>query len=252
MMSIGDNYILCRNGTFEDEHKKAEIREYLKHNCHDISSSMYPVKENNICRLFDLWNISVINAQEIDDNNIKYDIFVCENDTEILRQHMDFLINIGIVVSFNISLWDGIVSGEIFHIKGVNKDRIYVPAKVEEEYLRFFKRNVSGKIRYIYLYNGNFVEVDEKNGEFIEEKDIKAGKRGSTTAKDMYEQITKPWSPAAVSYSVNMSNYGQWVCEQSVIVYDDIEVSIYGYGGTPEEAMKNSKDRIEWLKNYPF
>lgn len=250
MISANNGIIYCRIDAFKN--KFDEIIKYLTDKHSEISEDEYPDCEDSFRYLLNLLDMDVVSSDIVENNCIFYSVSVNTNDVNRLTSDLEFLLDVGVIQSLHISLWEDRFSGEIIYITGTNKDDIKIPIKVRNEYLKFFKYNVSGNICYVYIYNNHFVEVNEKKNGLIDIEDIKTGKIVDEQAGDMYENIRDPWDSSAISFNIYTNNFGQWVCEQNVIVYDSIEVSIYGYGSTPEKAIENSRERIKWLKYHQF
>lgn len=72
--------------------------------------------------------------------------------------------------------------------------------------------------------------------------------------------INSPWSQAHEKYIIKCNckdaytkieeeNELLWQCEYYVVGYDEITVSIYGYGNTAEESLKKCKELFTMLQD---
>ena len=71
------------------------------------------------------------------------------------------------------------------------------------------------------------------------------------------EWINSPWSYGCESYTVHrvLASNGEldekyeWVCEYTVVGYDEITSTLYGYGHTKEEAIDRVDKLFDYLQN---
>lgn len=65
--------------------------------------------------------------------------------------------------------------------------------------------------------------------------------------KDLFGMCENPWDSSAVSYYIQYID-GVHKCSMNIIVYDGVEIEVYGYGDSPEKALANVRDVYETLK----
>lgn len=71
--------------------------------------------------------------------------------------------------------------------------------------------------------------------------------------------LNSPWSQIHKSYTITCNcdsayihadfNKPLWRCEYTVMVYNEMTVSIFGYGDTETEALRNCKNLFKMLQN---
>lgn len=66
--------------------------------------------------------------------------------------------------------------------------------------------------------------------------------------------LAEPWSPSALSYIINYVDYKpeipedkRWIAQCDSIFYDFLESVAIANGSTPEEALKNAKELVEYV-----
>lgn len=59
--------------------------------------------------------------------------------------------------------------------------------------------------------------------------------------------MNDPWSDTSIHYNVfpNYQNPAEWVCQKTVIVYDNVEIVVAARGDTPQSAISNCEDFIK-------
>lgn len=71
--------------------------------------------------------------------------------------------------------------------------------------------------------------------------------------------INSPWSQAHKSYEIRCNgkdtytqmdeNEPAWECEYSIVGYDGISASVFGYGNTEVEALESCKSHFQMLQD---
>lgn len=142
------------------------------------------------------------------------------------------LFNSGYIKEYRFLCWENNLSDDFYIIEARQEMR-----KHHFEVASFI---VADKESFIYHVNDKYIESnnrDEYKGKEITEKEI-------------ITELDSPWCGTSTMYTISVNYPYQFhVCEYNVPVYDGIEVSLYGYGASPEEALKNVKDRQEHLRN---
>lgn len=60
--------------------------------------------------------------------------------------------------------------------------------------------------------------------------------------------LFSPWSDTSFGYSIERREDLLWQCTFNVVVYDDVEASIYSLAETPEKALKDLRTILMKLK----
>ena len=103
----------------------------------------------------------------------------------------------------------------------------------------------TGKIRdFLILPDGTILTAMENTDDFV------------TATEEMLDNlehcITDPWSAATYSYEIREidESIPVYVCEYFVECNDMVNVSVYGFGDTPNDALEDCQRYIELLKSF--
>lgn len=243
MTSIGHGIIRYNIGEFEKKYKSGEIKDFIDKKYGNLSDDC------DIKLLFKLLGISVISSDvNIKNNEIISEISCVSDNLNELGEIFAIMMKNGIINAVKIPFLENETSGKIsIVISASSANDKFI--KIIDRYNVFFTYYVGGIAKDVYLCEGKFYEVArEQCGNA--ENDIKNGKSESDAAKLMYDTITNPWDSMCRNYRLSFDDCGICECEYSVIVYDDLEVSIYGYGNNPKEAIDNIEKRIGFLRRF--
>lgn len=110
-----------------------------------------------------------------------------------------------------------------------------------------------GKIRdFLFLPDGTILTAMENTDDFV------------IATEEMLDNmgyfVTDPWSAATYSYEIRENikdSYSEidksipvYVCEYFVECNDMVNVSVYGFGDTPNDALEDCQRYIELLKSF--
>lgn len=109
--------------------------------------------------------------------------------------------------------------------------------------------------RFYYDKENRFEYYTDDFETFYEENDIKLT---DEDLEDWAAWLNSPWSYNHESYTIKVNcknaysqideNEPMWKCEYSIIGYDGIEASVFGYGNTEEEALEDCKINFQVLQ----
>ena len=111
---------------------------------------------------------------------------------------------------------------------------------------------------------GTFLFNKENNFEYYTDNFETFFKSDDTelTTEDLEEwavTLNSPWSQADEEYLITLNcknaytpmdeNEPIWRCEYTIVGYDCITATVFGYGSTDMEALEECKKHFQWLQN---
>lgn len=235
LKSISKDYIKFNISAFTPDGTNI-IKEIIKEYFKDNADAIEEIEDyDNINGLFSILGFTITSSKYDSDNegSIICHLITDTNYIDIIQEFLKKLYQKSIILEYIFKCWQSPLDTNYYTLTNKSDTWKKVP-------LLLFESKVSKDREYIYFIDNKFILSDKRNKYEGRE----------WTPKDIISELDSPWTPMSFSYLIQFSDsISTFMCEYEAYTYDAVSISAYGYGSTEEEALKNCKDRIAWIRD---
>lgn len=174
-----------------------------------------------------------IKSKSVLDNDFKYGVAVNTTLKDVVEQILLTLGEKKMVTKYDLTCWSGEYADSVYEIFTSVND-----GKWQKKPLLLSVMYVDGGRSWYYSVDGKIIESAQEN--------VYIGLESNE--REIVENIDSRWDDS--TYSIGYNYYlGIYTCEESIPVYDGVQVTVCGYGDSPEAALQNVKLRVSYMRN---